>query len=75
MLSRKTIVQKPPYNRSGCIVIPYNASRRPKINCNFVKKLVKVLTFMCTHGPAPHVARGQKHRKHMASLWGNFKGP
>ena len=29
-LSRKKIVQKPPYNRAGCIVEPYNASRQPK---------------------------------------------
>ena len=28
-----------------------------------------VVTFMCARGPAPHVARGQKHCKHMASLY------
>ena len=27
---QKKIVQKPPYNRAGCIVEPYNASRQPK---------------------------------------------
>ena len=27
---KKKIVQKPPYNRAGCIVEPYNASRQPK---------------------------------------------
>ena len=30
------------------------------LNFNFVKKLVKVVTFMCARGPAPHVERGQK---------------
>ena len=39
------------------------------LNFNFVKKLVMVVTFMCAHGPAPHVARGQKHCKRMASLY------
>ena len=39
------------------------------LNFNFVKKLVKVVTFMCARGPAPHVARGRKHCKHMASLY------
>ena len=39
------------------------------LNFNFVKKLVKVVTFMCARGPAPHVARGRKHRKRMASLY------
>ena len=66
-LSRKNIVQKPPYNRAGCIVEPYNASRQPKFN--FVKKLVKVVKFMCARGPAPHVMRGRKHCKRMASLY------
>ena len=28
-LSRKKIVRKPPYNRAGCIVEPYNACRWP----------------------------------------------
>ena len=54
-------------NRAGCIVEPYNASGQP--NFNFVKKLVKVVTFMCARGPAPHVARGRKHCKCMASLY------
>ena len=40
-----------------------------RLNFNFVKKLVKVVTFMCARGPAPHVARGQKHCKRMASLY------
>ena len=39
------------------------------LNFNFVKKLVKVVTFMCARGPAPHVARGRKHCKRMASLY------
>ena len=66
-LSRKKIVQKPPYNRAGCIVEPYNASRQPKFQ--FCKKLVKVVTFMCARDPAPHVARRRKHCKRMASLY------
>ena len=67
-LSRKKIIQKPPYNGAGCIVEPYNASRQPKFQfCQ--KKLVKVVTFMCARGPAPHVARGRKHCKRMASLY------
>ena len=39
------------------------------LNFNFAKKLVKVVTFMCARGPAPHVARGRKHCKRMASLY------
>ena len=39
------------------------------LNFNFVNKLVKVVTFMCSRGPAPHVARGRKHCKRMASLY------
>ena len=38
-LSRKKIVQKPPYNRAGCIVEPYNASRQPKFQ--FCQKVGK----------------------------------
>ena len=38
-LSRKKIVQKPPYNRAGCIVEPYNASRKPKLQ--FCQKVGK----------------------------------
>ena len=64
---KKKIVQKPPYNRAGCIVQPYSASRQPKFQ--FCQKLVKVVTFMCARGPAPHVARGRKHCKRMASLY------
>ena len=64
---KKKIVQKSPYNRAGCIVEPYNASRQPKFQ--FCPKLVKVVTFMCARGPAPHVARGRKHCKRMASLY------
>ena len=66
-LSRKKIAQKPPHNRAGCIVEPYNASRQPKFQ--FCQKLVKVVTFMFARGPAPHVARGRKHCKRMASLY------
>ena len=40
-----------------------------RLNFNFVKKLVKVVTFMCARDPAPHVARGRKHCKRMASLY------
>ena len=39
------------------------------LNFNFVKKLVKVVRLMCARGPAPHVARGRKHCKRMASLY------
>ena len=41
------------------------------LNFNFVKWLVKVVTFMCAHGPAPDVARGRKHchGQCMASLY------
>ena len=66
-LSRKKIVQKPPYNRAGCIVEPYNASRQPKFQ--FCQKVGKVVTFMCARGPAPHVVRGRKHCKRVASLY------
>ena len=38
-LSRKKIVQKPPYNWAGCIVEPYNASRQPKFQ--FCQKVGK----------------------------------
>ena len=71
-LSGKKIVQNPPYNRAGCIVEPYNASRQPKFQ--FCQKLVKVVTFMCARDPAPHVARGRKHCKHMASLYKHNMG-
>ena len=64
---RPEIVQKPPHNRAGCIVEPFNASRQLKFQ--FCQKLVKVVTFMCARGPAPHVARGRKHCKRMASLY------
>ena len=38
-LSRKKIVQKPPHNRAGCIVEPYNASRQAKFQlCQKVGK-------------------------------------
>ena len=66
-LNRKKIVQKPPYNRAGCIVEPINASRQPKLQ--FCQTLVKVVKFMCARGPAPHVARGRKHCKRMVSLY------
>ena len=49
------------------LVEPYNASRQPKFQ--FCPKLVKIVTFMCARGPAPHVARGRKHCKRMASLY------
>ena len=39
------------------------------LDFNFVKRLVKVVTFMCAHGPAPHVARGRKHCQCMPSLY------
>ena len=39
------------------------------LNFNFVQKLVKVVTFISARGPAPHVARGRKHCKRMASLY------
>ena len=61
---KKKIVRKPPYNRAGCIVELYNASRQPKF-----QKLVKVDTFMCARSPAPHVACGRKRCKCMASLY------
>ena len=36
---QKKIVQKSPYNRAGCIVEPYNASRQPKFHfCQTVGK-------------------------------------
>ena len=60
-------MQKPSYNRAGCIVEPYNATRQPRFQ--FRQNVVKVVTFMCARGPAPHVARGRKHCKRMASLY------
>ena len=78
-LSRKTkICPKPPYNRAGCIVEPYNASRQPKFQ--FCQKLVKVVTFMCawaetlqTHGfPVQTYGETSKGHNFKCKTWIKF---
>ena len=74
-LSRKKIVQKPPYNRAGCIVEPYNANRQPKLQ--FCQKVGKAHHVYMRAKPRPSRSAWAENIANAwlpcINIWGNFK--